>query len=55
LPTFASRCLLACEALQSATEAHAFTVFENVFKEFGLRPPGQQASMGVDLNPDSIG
>ncbi len=33
---FASRYLLACEALHTTKEAYAFTVFESVFKEFGL-------------------
>lgn len=33
---FASRYLLACEALGSTKETYAFTVFERVFKDFGL-------------------
>jgi len=33
---FASRYLLSCEALASTREAFAFTVFERVFKDFGL-------------------
>ena len=33
---FASRYLLSCEALSSTMEIYAFTVFERVFKEFGL-------------------
>ncbi|OWK25139.1 hypothetical protein AJ87_13990 [Rhizobium yanglingense] len=33
---FASRYLLACEALHTTKEVYAFTVFERVFKEFGL-------------------
>jgi len=33
---FASRYLLSCEALSSTKEIYAFTVFERVFKEFGL-------------------
>jgi putative transposase len=33
---FASRYLLACEALASTREHTAFTVFEHAFKEFGL-------------------
>src|SRR5690606_3054795 len=33
---FASRYLLACEALSTTKEAYAFTVFQRVFKEFGL-------------------
>jgi len=33
---YRSRYLLACEGLESTKEAGAFTVFERVFKEFGL-------------------
>jgi putative transposase len=33
---FATRYLLGCEALSSTQESYAFTVFERVFKEFGL-------------------
>jgi transposase InsO family protein len=33
---FASRFLLACEALSTTQEKFAFTVFERTFKEFGL-------------------
>jgi putative transposase len=33
---FASRYLLCCEALDSTRELYAFSVFERVFKEFGL-------------------
>jgi len=33
---FASRYLLRCEALTSTKEASAFTVFERVFREFGM-------------------
>jgi putative transposase len=33
---FASRFLLSCEALSTTQELYAFTVFERVFKEFGL-------------------
>ena len=33
---FASRYLLQCEALSTTQERYAFTVFERVFKEFGL-------------------
>ena len=36
---FASRYLLACEALSTTQEVYAFTVFERVFKEFGLPKP----------------
>jgi putative transposase len=34
--SFASRYLLSCEALSSTRETYAFTVFERVFKDFGL-------------------
>jgi transposase InsO family protein len=33
---FASRYLIACEALHSTKEAFAFSVFESAFQEFGL-------------------
>ena len=33
---FASRYLLCCEALSTTQEIYAFTVFERVFKDFGL-------------------
>ncbi len=33
---FASRYLIACEALHTTREAYAFSVFEGAFKEFGL-------------------
>ena len=33
---FASRYLISCEALSTTQEIYAFTVFERVFKEFGL-------------------
>jgi putative transposase len=33
---FASRYLIACEALHSTKEAFAFSVFESAFREFGL-------------------
>jgi putative transposase len=33
---FASRYLLACEALSTTKESYAFSVFERVFKDFGL-------------------
>jgi hypothetical protein len=35
---FASRYLLTCEALATTQEKFAFTVFDRVFKEFGLPP-----------------
>ena len=34
---FATRYLLRCEALSTTQERYAFTVFEQVFKEFGLQ------------------
>jgi len=43
---FASRYLLACEALGSTKETYAFTVFEHVFKEFGL-PQAIRTDNGV--------
>ena len=43
---FASRYLLACEALASTKETYAFTVFERVFKEFGL-PQAIRTDNGV--------
>jgi putative transposase len=33
---FASRYLFSCEALASTKETYAFTIFERVFKDFGL-------------------
>ena len=33
---FASRYLIACEALSTTKEIYAFTVFERVFKDFGM-------------------
>jgi hypothetical protein len=33
---FASRYLIACEALRTTKETYAFAVFESAFKEFGL-------------------
>src|SRR6266498_2704378 len=46
LSDFASRYLLACEALGSTKETYAFTVFERVFKEFGL-PQAIRTDNGV--------
>lgn len=43
---FASRYLLACEALHTTKEVYAFTVFERVFKEFGL-PKAIRTDNGV--------
>jgi putative transposase len=51
---FASRYLIACEALQSTKEAYAFTVFENVFKEFGL-PNAIRTDNGVPFaSPNAL-
>jgi len=46
LSDFASRYLLSCEALASTKETYAFTVFERVFKEFGL-PQAIRTDNGV--------
>jgi putative transposase len=46
LTDFASRYLLSCEALASTQETYAFTVFERVFKEFGL-PQAIRTDNGV--------
>jgi putative transposase len=43
---FASRYLLCCEALATTQEVYAFTVFERVFKEFGL-PKAIRTDNGV--------
>jgi putative transposase len=43
---FASRYLICCEALSTTQEVYAFTVFERVFKEFGL-PRGIRTDNGV--------
>jgi putative transposase len=43
---FASRYLLACEALSTTKEAYAFPIFEAVFKEFGL-PKAIRTDNGV--------
>jgi len=51
---FASRYLFACEALQSTKEAYAFTVFENVFREFGL-PNAIRTDNGVPFaSPNAL-
>ena len=36
---FASRYLIACEALHTTKEVYAFSVFESVFKELACRGP----------------
>jgi putative transposase len=43
---FASRYLLSCEALSTTQEVYAFTVFERVFKQFGL-PQAIRTDNGV--------
>lgn len=43
---FASRYLLACEALATTQEQFAFTVFEQTFKAFGL-PQAIRTDNGV--------
>jgi putative transposase len=43
---FASRSLISCEALSTTQEVYAFTVFERVFKEFGL-PKAIRTDNGV--------
>ncbi len=43
---FASRYLLSCEALSTTKETYAFTVFERVFKAFGL-PKAIRTDNGV--------
>ncbi|TPL00651.1 helix-turn-helix domain-containing protein, partial [Mesorhizobium sp. B2-4-16] len=51
---FASRYLIACEALTTTKEAYAFTVFESVFKEFGL-PSAIRADNGVPFaSPNAL-
>ncbi len=51
---FASRYLIACEALASTKEAYAFTVFENAFKEFGL-PQAIRTDNGVPFaSPNAL-
>ena len=43
---YSSRYLLACEALESTKEVFAFSIFERVFKEFGL-PTAMRTDNGV--------
>jgi hypothetical protein len=45
----ASRFLLTCEALSSTREDYAFTVFERLFKERGLRQHAQRPSTIPDV------
>ena len=46
---YRSRYLLACEALDSTREPAAFSVFERVFKEFGL-PAAIRTDNGVPFS-----
>ena len=51
---FASRYLIACEALHSTKETFAFSVFESVFKEFGL-PEAIRTDNGVPFaSPNAL-
>jgi putative transposase len=51
---FASRYLLQCEALSTTQERYAFTVFERVFKEFGL-PAAIRTDNGVPFaSPNAL-
>ena len=51
---FASRYLIACEALATTKEAYAFTVFERAFKEFGL-PGAIRTDNGVPFaSPNAL-
>jgi putative transposase len=50
----ASRYLLACEGLETTQEIYAFTVFERVFKEYGL-PKSIRTDNGVPFaSPNSL-
>jgi putative transposase len=50
----ASRFLLACEALESTREQFAFTIFEGVFKTYGL-PKGIRTDNGVPFaSPNAL-
>jgi putative transposase len=51
---FATRYLIACEALATTKEAYAFTVFERAFKEFGL-PGAIRTDNGVPFaSPNAL-
>ena len=51
---FASRYLIACEALATTKEAYAFTVFERAFNEFGL-PTAIRTDNGVPFaSPNAL-
>ena len=47
------RYLLACEALESTKERFAFTIFERVFKEFGL-PAAIRTDNGVPFSSPTL-
>ena len=50
----ASRYLIACEALSTTKEAYAFSVFESIFKEFGL-PKAIRTDNGVPFaSPNAL-
>lgn len=50
----ASRYLLACEGLETTKEVYAFTIFERVFKDYGL-PQGIRTDNGVPFaSPNSL-
>jgi putative transposase len=51
---FASRYLIACEALHTTKETYAFMVFENAFKEFSL-PRAVRTDNGVPFaSPNAL-
>jgi putative transposase len=51
---FASRYLFACEALSTTKERYAFTIFERVFKEFGM-PSAIRTDNGVPFaSPNAL-
>lgn len=51
---YASRYLIACEALHTTKEAYAFSVFERAFKEFGL-PAAIRTDNGVPFaSPNAL-
>jgi len=51
---FASRYLIACEALATTKEAYAFTVFDRAFREFGL-PAAIRSDNGVPFaSPNAL-
>ncbi len=48
---YASRYLIACEALATTKEAYAFSVFERAFREFGYRPRSGPTTASHSLRP----